>query len=87
MKVRITLNGGPANVWANWGLRCNPFPQIPSAEFATANRMLQALDSDPLQSSDEIRTILAGCDPAFVDLCVDRFKPGERVQFSVTWPD
>jgi hypothetical protein len=86
MQIRVTLNGSPTNPWHQYGLKANPFPQIPKAEFRTANEMLQRLDSDPLTSTDDIRRILDGCDSEFVDLCCRVFKPGERISFDVTWP-
>ena len=87
MRIKVTLNGGPVNVWHELGLRCNPFPQIAKHEFAAANRMLQELDADPLPDAAAVRRILTGCDPQFVDLCMRKFTPGERVAFVVTWPD
>jgi len=86
MRVTVTLNGSPTNGWHRYGLRCNPFPQIPDARFNTANRMLQELDSNPLESTAQIRTILSGCDPEFIELCCARFVSGQRVQFDVEWP-
>ena len=87
MKVIVTLNGGPKNVWHQWGLNCNPFPHLARYEESTANRMLQQLDSDPLPDAEAIRRILKGCDPKFIDLCVQNFEPGSRVAFTVSWPD
>ena len=87
MKIVVTLNGGPKNVWHTYGLRCNPFPQIGKFEFATANRMLRELDSDPLTGPEDIRRILKGCDHDFIELCCSQFKAGERIQFTISWPD
>lgn len=87
MRVKITLNGGPINRYAHMGLTCNPFPAIPQAEFATANRMLRELDSDPLKSMDDIRRILKGCAEEFIDLCCEKFIPGQRVSFTVSFPE
>lgn len=87
MKVLVVINGGPNNVHERYGLTANPFPAIPVAEFHTANRMLRELDADPLSSTDDVRRILSGCDQGFIDLCCQQFKIGERIRFSVTWPD
>lgn len=87
MTVHVVINGGPVNVHTALGLTCNPFPVIPEAEYAVANRMLRELDSDPLPDADSVRKILDGCDPDFVELCVKNFVPGRRIGFSVTWPD
>lgn len=86
MRITVTINGGPENVWHEWGLTCNPFPQLPAYEFVDANRRLRALDSDPLTSVEDIRRILEGCESEFIELCCRSFRPGERVQFDVTWP-
>lgn len=87
MKITVVLNGGPDNFYRHYGLTCNPFPAIPDARFETANRMLRELDSDPLAGVEDIRKILAGCDQEFIDLCCARFVPGQRVRFTVEWPD
>lgn len=83
--ITVTLNGGPVNVWHQYGTRCNPFPQMARAEDSHANRLLQELDSEPLQSVQDIRRILHACSTEFVELCCQQFKPGERVQFQVWW--
>lgn len=87
MFVKVTLNGGPTNVWLRWQLTANPFPAIPKAEFAVANRMLRELDSDPLTSVDDIRRILSGCSEEFIELCCREFVAGKRISFGVSWPD
>lgn len=87
MKIRVTINGGPVNVHHQFGLICNPFPQIPKYEYSAANRMLQALDSDPLESTDQIRTILSGCDLEFIELCCKHFELGNRTSFVVEFPE
>lgn len=86
MRVEVTINGGPDNPWHVYGLTANPFPKIGRAEFGTANRMLRELDSDPITSQDQIRIILKGCDQEFIDRCVERYRPGERVSFIISWP-
>jgi hypothetical protein len=87
MVLKITLNGGPVNVWHNMGLTCNPFPHIARAESASANRMLQMLDSDPLQSTDDIRRILHGCTEEFIEVCCHQFVPGQRIAFTIEFPE
>jgi hypothetical protein len=74
-------------VHEQFGLKCNPFPAIPKAEFSTANRMLRELDSDPLKSSAEVARILHGCDEEFIKLCCQKFEVGKRVSFVVSWPE
>lgn len=86
MKVRITLNGTDENPWHRYGLKCNPFPQIPKAEATEANRILQALDSEPIADVADLRRRLEGCTPEFIELCIAQFKPGERVRFVVEFP-
>lgn len=86
MRINVTINGGPINVWHRYGLKCNPFPQLARYEYSVANRMLQELDSDPIESTDRIRTILSGCAPEFIEICCAEFKAGQRVSFHVAWP-
>lgn len=83
MTIVVTINGGPVNVFEHYGLPHNPFPATP---FPGANRILALLDSDPLHSEDEIRTILAGCSQEFVNLCCARFVPGKRISFNIEFP-
>jgi hypothetical protein len=87
VKFRVALNGSATNPYLHLGLTSNPFPAIPDARFAGANEMLRQLDSEPLQSTDDIRRILKGCDQAFIDLCCSKFIPGIRVQFIVEFPE
>ncbi len=87
MKIEVILNGGPVNVWHVYSLTCNPFPQIAKYEYQRANRMLQLLDSDPLASVEDVRRILEGSNPEFIDLCCQKFIPGARVKFTVEFPD
>lgn len=86
-RIKVTINGGATNRWHQYGLTANPFPQIGRAEASVANRMLRELDSDPITSTDQIRTILAGCDQGFIDLCCSQYKAGELVSFNVEWPE
>jgi hypothetical protein len=85
--ITVTLNGSDKNPWYMYGLTANPFPQIAKAEYTTADRMLRELDSDPLTSTDDIRRILKGCDEKFIELCCEKFVPGQRIKFQVNWPD
>jgi hypothetical protein len=87
VRITVTINGGPINIWNQHQLQANPFPQIPRAEYGTANRMLRELDSDPITDVSEIRNILDGCDKEFIDLCCRLFIYGERIRFDVEWPE
>jgi hypothetical protein len=44
---------------------------------------LQALGGEPVFSSAQIRTHLHGWSPAFVDLCCEKYKRGQMVEFWV----
>lgn len=89
MKITVTINGTDTNRWHSYGLTCNPFPQIPIAgpDYNSANSILQKLDSDPIQSENELRAILEGCDKRFIELCCQYYKVGEVTSFGVSWPD
>lgn len=90
LSLRVTLNGTDKNPWHEYHLTANPFPQIAKAEYGPALRNLAKLDGDPIphdQAEEYIRGILKGWDEKFVDLCVAKFKPGERVQFEVEFPE
>jgi hypothetical protein len=86
-EMTITLNGTDTNPWHRWGLKLNPFPQLAKAEYAEAELMVASLDGDPIKDADDIRQRLAGCDPKFIEGVVARFKPGQRVRFTISFPD
>jgi hypothetical protein len=83
----VTVNGTAVNPWHRLGLRCNPFPQIGRAETDASERQIASLDGDPVTGPDDIRARLAGFTPEFIDGVIARFLPGQRVRFTVTFPD
>ena len=87
LTIRVRINGTGINPWHKMGLRCNPFPQIGRAEFDRGERQLASLDGDPIRDEADLRARLAGFDPGFIDGCVARWRPGERVSFTFTFPD
>jgi hypothetical protein len=88
MKVTITLNGTAENPYFKMGVKDNPFPPIVSADpqYDSANRIIRRLRSEPIKDVDDLRKKLKGCDPEFVRLCVNQFKPGKRVRFDIEFP-
>jgi hypothetical protein len=84
--LEVTINGTGANPWHRWNLTCNPFPQLGKAEFAAGERALASLDGDPVTCAQDIRDRLPGFAPAFVDGVIARWRPGERVRFTLTFP-
>lgn len=87
MKLNVTINGTDTNHWHKLGLIRNPFPQIPQAELVPYMDSLAKLDSDPIMDTSQIRQILRGWSDEFIELCCKMFKQGERVRFSVSFPD
>jgi len=87
LTIRIRLNGLKENPWHRFGLKQNPFPQIGKAEYDQGERQLNSLDGEPIKDANDIRARLKGFDPEFIEGVVARFKPGERVEFEVTFPD
>jgi hypothetical protein len=86
--ITVRLNGTDINPWHKFHLRCNPFPQIAKAEWDTGQRALAELDGDPLKGPEDIRARLKGkVSPELIELCVSQFKPGENVEFDVTFDD
>lgn len=83
----ITINGTTENRWLRYGMRQNPFPQLGKAEYDAGERMLASLDGDPITSADDIRARLPGFDREFVEGCIARYRPGERVRFTISFPD
>jgi hypothetical protein len=86
MTMTITINGSATNPWEAYGLRANPFPQIGKAELTNADRIIRSLDSDPIRDEADLRERLNGCTPEFIEGCVARYRPGERVRFNITFP-
>jgi len=87
----VTLNGTDKNPWHLFDLRCNPFPQLARMQTDAAERILAELDGDPIphstpgEAAEYIRRKLNGFSNEFVELCVNKFIPGQRVQFTVSW--
>lgn len=87
MKITVRLNGTKENPWHKYGLKQNPFPQLGKAQYDAACLRVQSLGGDPIPNADYIRERLAGFSKEFVAGCVERFKPGELVEFVVEWPE
>jgi hypothetical protein len=83
--IQIRLNGTNENPYHRLGLTCNPFPQLAISEYAAAERALQSLGADPIPDEQYIRDTLEAFPKEFVDLCVEKYKPGEMVDFLVTF--
>jgi hypothetical protein len=52
----------------------------------SAMMQLNSLDGDPITGPDDIRKRLKGWNPEFVEGCIERFKPGQRIGFVVEFP-
>jgi hypothetical protein len=85
MKIRI--NGTNENPWHRMGMKQNPFPQLGKAEYDRAEMMINSLDGDPIKGPEDIRERLKGFDPEFIEGCIKRYRPGERVEFTITFPE
>lgn len=85
LKLVVTINGTSGNPWHKMGLTQNPFPQIPRAEFTKYMQDLARLDSEPILNVSQIKEILVGWSPEFIDICCSKFEAGERVRFEVTY--
>ena len=83
MRFQVALNGTSVNPFERLGLKVNPFPAIPKAEYESVNDTLRDLEARPIKDSDDIRTRLQGWSDEFIQGCVDRFIPGEMVKFMV----
>lgn len=86
--ITVRLNGTDSNPFHAFGLKCNPFPQWPKAEYQAAVMRLQSLGADPIPKDNPeayIRRVLDGFDTAFVSMIVSRFKAGEMVEFSFSF--
>jgi hypothetical protein len=87
VRVTVRLNGTEVNPYHKLGLIGNPFPAIPKAEFATANRLLANLASEPITSLEDLETRLEGCSEEFIAGCKERYEPGKMVEFVVEFPN
>jgi hypothetical protein len=88
MKVTITLNGTTVNPYQIYGLPHNPFPAIPiygPTWVANANRIINSLESEPIKDQADLLQRLEGCSSEFIEICTQRYKPGELVSFDITF--
>jgi hypothetical protein len=82
-RLQVALNGLKTNPFDRYGLTQNSFPQIARAGYAEACRTLQSLGSEPIKDEAQIREVLKGWDPAFIDLCCEKYIPGVYVEFDI----
>jgi hypothetical protein len=88
LTVTIRLNGTDTNSWHKFSLRCNPFPQFAQYELDRGMHAINELDGDPLNGPTDIQQRLQGrVSQELIDLCIRQFKPGERVEFDVEFPN
>jgi hypothetical protein len=85
--MTVTINGTGINPYAGLGLRVNPFPQIGRHELDAGERAIASLDGEPVRSAGDIRARLAGFSEEFIAGCIERWQPGRRVSFVITFPD
>jgi hypothetical protein len=86
----VTINGTDENPWYAFGLTQNPFPQIPVRQLQRAMEQLASLDGEPIKPegyATEIRKRLEGWSEEFVLLCIQNYKPGQRISFEVYLPE
>lgn len=57
-----------------------------SSKHRIAVLHVQELGGSPIPDADYIRRHLQGFAPDFVELCVQNFRPGEMVEFTVSFP-
>ena len=81
MKFQVSLNGTDVNPFEKMGLKANPFPAIPKAEFGAENDVLRNLGAIPIKDTDDLRLRLQGWSNEFIEGCVDRFVPGKIIKF------
>lgn len=83
LRLVVKINGTDKNPWHKMGMKSNPFPQLAIAEFDKAEMQVNSLDGDPITSPEDIRERLKGFSESFIQLCIDHYKPGERITFAV----
>jgi hypothetical protein len=83
LRLIVKINGTDKNPWHKLGMKSNPFPQLAIAEFDKAEMQLNSLDGDRVTGPEDIRERLKGFSEEFIKLCIDKYKPGERVSFAV----
>lgn len=86
VQIKVRLNGTDTNPFHKLGLRCNPFPQVGKAELMPLERRLAELGGDPIKDETDLRKRLEGFTPEFVEGCIQRYIPGEMVEFLIEFP-
>lgn len=86
MTFTVWINGTDTNPYHQYGLRQNPFPQIAKQEYCQAMMALNRLGAEPIRDTDQIRQILTGFSPEFIEGCCKRFVKGEMVEFEASFP-
>lgn len=87
MKLTIILNGTNENPFHKMGLKQNPFPQLGMQEYDAMCLHLQKLGADPIPDTSYIKNHLKGWSKEFVELCCEKFKKGEMIEFEVTFEE
>lgn len=49
-------------------------------------RRLAELGGEPIKDKADLRQRLQGFEPSFIEGCVQRYRPGEMVEFDITFP-
>lgn len=88
MKLMVRLNGTDKNPFLEMNLKQNPFPQLGRAEYDAGELLLNKLGAEPIKDVQQIRDTLAhSMTDEFIELCCERFVPGEYVEFPVHWEE
>jgi hypothetical protein len=87
---RVELNGTDTNPYHKFGMKMNPFPQLADNKYDAATMAVQSLAGDPIPHDNfksYIRERLHGkCSEEFIELCIQNFRPGQRVVFHIKFP-
>jgi hypothetical protein len=86
VRITVRINGADENPWGCYGLKINPFPQTSIRGLQAASKKLARLDDEPVSSAADIRKRLRGCSDELIDLCVQQWMPGQRVEFTIKFP-
>lgn len=86
-RFTVRLNGTKENPYLKLGLKRNPFPQVPRMEYMPLNNLLGKLAAEPIRDVQHLQELLKGATPEFIQGCCERFRPGEMVEFDITFPD
>lgn len=87
LTMTVTINGTDSNRWNRLGMTQNPFPQLGKSEYDIGEMQIASLDADPVTGPDDIRQRLRGFSDEFIEGCISRYTPGERVRFTISFPD